>query len=412
MGSDSFRWNQAYPEYINMRILITSIVDLKKGPHTRLHEFIRYLRKRHDVVVFSVSDWWKAGQTNTKLYTQGLEDVTDGIRTEYFTQQKISPILQEVVSAISVCRLLEAMDYRGLDVHLNYNSLISGYFVARRLRAIGVNTVYDIADNLPQMIGVSPQIPWIARPVGKFVGKIMLTKNIGIASRVSFVDTNIQALYPAPPYKAVVIRNGVDVELFSPRQSQTLREKLGIGNDFVVGFVGTMREWVEFEPVFAAVSRLSAEHPDIRILIVGEEGGLDKIKHSAQKFGVLDKTIFTGTAPYRLVPEYISCMDVCLIPFAKHKGMDAGEEGYCPLKLAEYLACEKPVISTQKTSMPEGIVAYASTAEEYYDRILMLYNNPQLRSEMGLQGRKIIQSSYTWSNSASMLEQVLMEAAS
>jgi glycosyltransferase involved in cell wall biosynthesis len=173
-----------------------------------------------------------------------------------------------------------------------------------------------------------------------------------------------------------------------------------------------MREWVEFEPVFAAVSRLSAEHPDIRILIVGEEGGLGKTMNSARKFDVLNKTVFAGTVPYKLVPEYISCMDVCLIPFAKHKGMDAGEDGYCPLKLAEYLACEKPVISTQKTSMPEGIVAYASTAEEYYDRILMLYNNPQLRFEMGSQGRKIIQSSYTWLNSASMLEKVLTEAAS
>jgi glycosyltransferase involved in cell wall biosynthesis len=397
---------------MKMRILITSIVDLKKGPHTRLHEFIRYLRKSHDINVLSVNDWWKAGQTDTKVYTQGLEDVTEGVHMEYFTQREISPILQELTSVVSIGKILGNIDSRGFDVHLNYSSLISGYFVARRLRSMGVKTVYDIADDLPQMIGVSPQIPGIARPAGKFIGKIMLTKNIGIASKVTFVDTNIQALYPAPSTKAVVIRNGVDAELFSPHQSQTLKEKLGIGNDFVVGFVGTMREWVEFEPVFAAVSRLSAEHPDIRILIVGEEGGLGKTMNSARKFDVLNKTVFAGTVPYNLVPEYISCMDVCLIPFAKHKGMDAGEDGYCPLKLAEYLACEKPVISTQKTSMPEGIVAYASTAEEYYDRILMMYNNPQLRFEMGSQGRKIIQSSYTWLNSASMLEKVLMEAAS
>jgi glycosyltransferase involved in cell wall biosynthesis len=395
-----------------MRILITSIVDLKKGPHTRLHEFIRYLRKSHDINVLSVNDWWKAGQTDTKVYTQGLEDVTEGVHTEYFTQRKISPILQELTSVVSIGKILGNIDSPGFDVHLNYSSLISGYCVARRLRAIGVKTVYDIADDLPQMIGVSPQIPGIARPAGKFVGKIMLAKNIKISSKVTFVDTHIQALYPAPSTKAVVIRNGVDAELFSPRQSQTLREKLGIQNNFVVGFVGTMREWVDFEPVFAAVSQLNTQHPDIRIMIVGEEGGLEKTVNLARKFGVLDKIIFTGTVPYRLVPEYISCMDVCLIPFAKHKGMDAGEDGFCPLKLAEYLACEKPVISTQKTGMPEGIVAYASTAEEYYDKILMLYENPQLRFEVGSQGRKIIQSSYTWLNSASMLEKVLMEAAS
>ncbi len=395
-----------------MRILITSIVDLKKGPHTRLHEFIRHLRRNHDIRVLSVNDWWKAGQTDTTLYTGGLEDVTEAIPTEYFTQRRISPILQEVSSFASIGRILEKVNYRGLDVHFNYSSLISGYFVARRLRSKGVKTVYDIADDLPQMIGVSPQIPRIARPAGKFIGKIMITRNIEIASKVTFVNTHIQSLYPAPSSKAVVIRNGVDIDLFSPRPSEILREKLGLGRDFVLGFVGTMREWVDFEPVFAAVSKLNAQCPDIQIMIVGEEGGLGKTMNLARKFGIFDKTIFTGTVPYKLVPEYISCMDVCLVPFAKHKGMDAGEDGYCPLKLAEYLACEKPVISTQKTTMPEGAVVYASTAEEYRDRILTLYNNPQLRTEMGSKGRSIIQSQYTWSNGGSTLEKVLMEAAS
>jgi glycosyltransferase involved in cell wall biosynthesis len=42
----------------------------------------------------------------------------------------------------------------------------------------------------------------------------------------------------------------------------------------------------------------------------------------------------------------------------------------------------------------------------------VLYNNPELRSEIGSKGRKIIVSSYTWSKSASMLEETLLEAAS
>jgi glycosyltransferase involved in cell wall biosynthesis len=395
-----------------MRILITSIVDLKKGPHTRLHEFIRHLGKNHEVTVLSVNDWWKASETDTELYIQGLEDIIEGVEIRYFTERKISPILQEVTSGLSLGGILEKVNYNRFDVHFNYNSLISGYFVAKKLRAIGVRTVYDVADDLPQMIRVSPQIPRLMRPAGRFIGKLMLAKNIGIANKVTYVDTNMQTLYPAPSGKSVIIHNGVDVDLFSPRVSQPYREKLGIGGDFVLGFVGTMREWVDFEPVFAAVSRLNARCPDIRIMIVGEEGGLEKTMSMARKFGVFHRTIFTGTVPYKLVPEYISCMDVCLIPFAKYKGMDAGEDGFCPLKLAEYLACGKPVISTQKTVMPEGIVLYASNAEEYENEILRLYDNPRLRAEIGSKGRRVIQSSYTWSNSASMLEKVLVEAAS
>jgi glycosyltransferase involved in cell wall biosynthesis len=395
-----------------MKILVTSIVDLKKGPHTRLHEFIRYLSKSHHVDVLSINDWWKASQTDARLYTQGLEDIIEHVSVEYFTQRKVSPMLQEVTSVLTIGNKLEKLQYEEFDVHFNYNSLISGYFVARKMRDVGVRTVYDIADDLPQMIRVSPQLPGVIRPAGKFVGRLMLYKNIDIATKVSFVDNHIKDLYPAPSGKAVVIPNGVDVDLFRPRSSQSLRESLGINKNFVIGFVGTMREWVDFEPVFAAVGQLNTRYPDIRVLIVGEEGGLEKTKSSARKFGVLDKTIFAGTVPYSLVPEYISCMDVCLIPFARDKGMDAGEEGFCPLKLAEYLSCEKPVISTQKTTMPEGTVLYAFNAEEYRNEILKLYSNPQLRAEMGSKGRSIIQSSYTWSNSASVLEKLLQETAS
>jgi glycosyltransferase involved in cell wall biosynthesis len=209
-----------------------------------------------------------------------------------------------------------------------------------------------------------------------------------------------------------VISNAVDVELFSPRPAKPLRDKLGIGKGFVIGFVGTIREWVDLEPVFAEVSQLRERCPEAMLLIVGEEGGLEIVKRSARKHGVLDKTILAGTVPYEQVPDYIACMDGCLIPFARGKGMDAGADGYCPLKLAEYLACERPVISTQKTVMPAGVVEYAVTADECRHKIWWLYRNPRIRREMGLKGRSIITRDYTWSKSAAILEQTLLEAAS
>ena len=46
-----------------MKILITSVVDLKKTAHNRLHQFVKYLNRNHEVVVLSINDWWKADQT-------------------------------------------------------------------------------------------------------------------------------------------------------------------------------------------------------------------------------------------------------------------------------------------------------------------------------------------------------------
>jgi len=42
-----------------MRILITTIVDLKKSQHNRPHQIVKYLSKKHEVRVLSINDWWK-----------------------------------------------------------------------------------------------------------------------------------------------------------------------------------------------------------------------------------------------------------------------------------------------------------------------------------------------------------------
>ncbi len=61
-----------------MKILITSIVDLKKSQHQtfrkldqnvqhfgwiRPHQFVKYLSKKHEVTVLSIKDWCKGNKS-------------------------------------------------------------------------------------------------------------------------------------------------------------------------------------------------------------------------------------------------------------------------------------------------------------------------------------------------------------
>lgn len=386
-----------------MRILITSIVDLNKTAHNRLHQFVKHLSQNHEVTVLSINDWWKASQTNIELYAQGFEDILHNINLIYFTQRRVSPILQEVASVITLGKILYEIDYKGFDVHLNYNTLISGYFVARKMKAAGIETIYDIADHLPAMIRTSPQIPLPLRPLGGIVGDIMLRRNTEIANRVTLVTESLRKSLKVPPSKSQVIPNGVDIELFQDRPSPQLRKELGLGESFVLGFVGTLREWVDFEPVFAALNELNSDGYNIRILIVGEEGGLDKNKALAQRYGISDRVVFTGTVPYPQVPEYTSCMDVCLMPL---KYRDAQ-----PLSFLQYLACGKPVISTKSLEVSPELAVYAPDKEEYRRQIIRLLSNTELQKEMGLKGRKYVEQSHSWDKIGRNLEGILNKAS-
>ena len=389
-----------------MNILVTSIVDLKKTSHNRLHQFVKFLSKNNDITILSINDWWKSGQTDMKLYTVGFEDMFKRIKIVYLTKRRISPILQEVFSVMAVNKFKE-IDYEHFDVHFNYNTLISGYFIAKKMKPMGINTVYDIADDLPGMIRTSPQIPRFLRPLGGLIGDKMVKKNIEIAKRIIFTTSSLKLPYTAYQNKFKVLPNGVDTDLFRNYHSH-LREELNIDQDFVIGYVGILREWVDFEPVFAAVKELSKRYSNIKILIIGEEGKFKENKELARRYGILNMVIFTKTVPYTEVPKYISCMNACVIPFKR----DAVSQNSLPLKLFEYMACEKPVISTEVegiTAAVQNRVLYASNSEEYRHKILELYNNEALRTEMGSNGRKFVEKNYSWSKIALELEGVLNE---
>ena len=390
-----------------MKILITSIIDLKKTAHNRLHQFIKYLSQNNEITVLSINDWWKVEQADVELYSKGLEDVLQGIDIKYFTNRKISPFLQELFSVATLDELLKKIDYKRFDVHLNYNTLVSGCFVTRKLKKIDINTVYDVADDLTEMIRISPQIPYILRPPGAFAGDIMFKKNIKDAARVTYATQHLRDAYPAPPGRAEIIANGTDIQLFTSRPVGQLRKKLGIGDGFLIGYVGTLREWVDFEPLFMALKQLNKKHPDIRLLIVGEEGGIGRVGELARSHKILDRVTFTGTVPYAEVVDYISCMDMGVIPF----GQTRMAEEPCPLKLFEYMACEKPVISSRSMSVANNKVLYAANTEEYIDKITELYENRELGKRLGKEGRQFVEQNHSWQKLAADMEKVLLEVS-
>jgi glycosyltransferase involved in cell wall biosynthesis len=383
-------------------------VDLKKSAHnSRLHQFLKYLSKKHEITVLSVNDVWKSKwDDKSKEYSRDFDDLFGKIDIIYLTDKKISPIIQEVYSIKAVNNILKKIGYRDFDIHFNYNTLISGYVVAKKIKSVGVGTIYDIADDLPEMIRTSPQIPNLLRPIGGFIGDSAMGKNIGISKKVTYTVNSLRDSCGIPPNKSELIPNGVDTELFRKYPSDELRKELGINNSFVVGYVGLLREWVDLEPLFIAVKQLN-EKLDIKLLIVGGGIGYEKNIELAEKHDLLKKkVIFTGTVPYTQVPKYISCMDVCVIPFK----LDAVSQNSLPLKLFEYMACEKPVISTKIKGVVDAVqdgVLYASTEEEYHDKIVKLYKDEELRIKLGIEGRNYVKGNYEWSKLALKLENVL-----
>jgi hypothetical protein len=145
-----------------VRILVTSLPDLNKVAVQRYHHLLYYLSKSHEIDALCVNAWWLRDNhdNDTKVL---LKD----IKLSYITQKKINPVFQE----FSIRKKLKGLV--GFDVHVNFNSLIAGYLVSKNVK---IPTVFDVCDDLPQRIRMSSRIPYILKPLGKSLGKIMLKK--------------------------------------------------------------------------------------------------------------------------------------------------------------------------------------------------------------------------------------------
>ncbi len=393
-----------------MKILVSSVIDLKNSAHnSRLHQFLNYLSNYHDISVISINDCWKSKWDRAAdSYNQSFKDLFEKIDLFYLTERQVSPVVQEVLSVASVGSTLDKIRISDYDVHFNYNGMISGYAVGRATHSHGIPTVYDIADDLPEMIRTSPQIPSFLRPIGGLVGKAIMNSCIQTSERVTITTESLCQTYGIPREKRELLPNGVDIELFSPRPCDRIKERYGLGDSFVVGHVGVLREWLDLESLFIAIRELASKI-DIKLLIVGGGVGYDKTVEMAKDLGVLDRTVFTGTVPYSMVPEYISCMNAGVIPFRQ----DNVSNNSLPLKLFEYMACGVPVVSTHVSAIQKDFgqtVRFVSSTNEYVQEFMKLYQDPKLCSRLGSEGRHIVEDEYQWPAIAKKLERVLIKA--
>jgi hypothetical protein len=121
-----------------MKILMTSIVDLKKSQHNRPHQLVKHLSKKHNVTVLSINDWWKGGQEDMGSYSSDFEEDFNRIEYHHFTEKRTSPIRQEVFSRNKVNEIIGKNDF---DVHLNYSTLVSGYYAAKKMSPSYLSTM-------------------------------------------------------------------------------------------------------------------------------------------------------------------------------------------------------------------------------------------------------------------------------
>jgi glycosyltransferase involved in cell wall biosynthesis len=230
------------------------------------------------------------------------------------------------------------------------------------------------------------------------------------------IKREIVRRYKVNEGKLVVIPNGANIELFRPLDKHECRRKLGLEEGaFYIGFVGSFAPWQGLDILIEAAKQVKKQgYFQIKYILVGSGERESIIRKSVREYGLEQEILFSGRVAYGQVVYYINACDITVAPFTKERNSIIGVS---PLKLFEYLACGRPVIASRvdgvKEVIEEGKCGYLfepGNAEELANRIIQSYQERDTFQEMGVRGRRLVESKYSWRTTAERIVEVLEEA--
>jgi glycosyltransferase involved in cell wall biosynthesis len=165
--------------------------------------------------------------------------------------------------------------------------------------------------------------------------------------------------------------HGVDFEMFSQATDPAtpLADEVRGLKHPVVGYFGTVGEFVDFD----LLAYLAESRPAWTFLFVG------LIHADVSRLRRYPNVIFAGPKPYEMLPRWAAAFDVAIYAHQVNRQTKHSN----PLKLREYLATGKPVVSvvTPETATFAEVVYLADNPEAYLTAIerALREETPELR---------------------------------
>ncbi len=201
--------------------------------------------------------------------------------------------------------------------------------------------------------------------------------------------------YDAPADRIQVIPCGVDVDLFRPVDRSEAKQKLGIGEDGVVLFVGRLDPLKGVDILLRAVAQLERADTTRTIIVGGGEADAEmaRLRALCSDLGIAERVSFVGRMAQQELPLYYSAADVSVIPsYYESFGLVA----------LESMACGTPVIASRVGGLPtivkDGLNGYLipwRCPEPFADGLDVLLGNAAIRQSMS-DASRLTAESLSW----------------
>ena len=378
---------------------IGMILDKTFPPDPRVeNECAALIEKGHLVFLFCLK--YKEELTSEKF---------NGIDIKRYASNKLEFKLSALTftipfySNIMAKRILKFLVENSIDV-VHIHDMVIADAVLKANKNLKLPLVLDLHENRPEIMKLYPHL-------GKFPGKQLISAKKWKKKEEEFIRRVYKTIVVTQEAKSeienrielhkdriIIVPNSVKKSFYT---DVILNENIinRYKDKYVLLYLGDTGIRRGLLTAIEAVKELKMSIPNLKLVIVGSNTSDSILQNTVKDYGLEEYVDFEGWKDVGLFPSYIVASALGISPLYRNIHHDTTYAN----KLFQYMSFSKPVLVSDATAQEQliiktksGLVHKEKDVEDFTNKVLDLYNNPELSKELGKNGKSFIENEFCW----------------
>jgi glycosyltransferase involved in cell wall biosynthesis len=385
---------------------IGMILDATFPPDPRVeNEAVSLINAGHQVFLFCL-----------KYQDEKSSEVINGIQVKRYNSNKLEYKLSALAYTVPLYTFLMKIkihqfikDTKIEALHIHDIRIAQAVFNANKKHNLPV--VLDLHDNMPEVMKLYPHLQ-------KFPGKYIISPKrwklkeeefIIKADKVisvspEFIDTLIARL-PSEKEKFVLVPNTIRKSFFEDyKVDVNITERYK--NKFVILYLGDTNIRRGLQTAISSVATLQQKIPNLKLVIVGKNTTDTILKQQVEELKISEFVDFEGWQNVTLFQSYILASAICISPLHRNLQHDVAYAN----KIFQYMSLAKPLLVSDAIAQKRlvektnsGLMHQEKNVEDFIDKVLKLYADETLRTELGENGKNFVRNEFSWEQTSKKL---------
>ena len=385
---------------------IGMILDAAFPPDPRVeNESVSLVKSGHQVYLFCL-----------EYGDEKVSEIINGIQVKRYKSSKLEYKLSALVYTIPFYTFLmqKKIDQFITEtkieaLHIHDIRIAQAVFNANK--KFNLPVVLDLHDNMPEVMKLYPHLQ-------KFPGKYIIspkkwkqkeeefikkaTKVISVSPE--FIET-LQMRLPSEKEKFILVPNTIRASFFEEYTvNASIIEKYK--NKFVILYLGDTHVRRGLQTAISSVEKLKDKIPNIKLVIVGKNTTDVVLKQQVEDLKLYDFVDFEGWQNVALFQSYILSSAVCISPLHRNLQHDVAYAN----KIFQYMSLGKSLLVSDAIAQKRliertnsGLVHQEKDVKDFSDKILKLFSDEKLRTELGENGKNFVRNEFSWEQTSKKL---------